>query len=76
MQVIALRTLREFWARHPNAEGPVRAWFAITAKARWANPAETKRQFGSTVTTESSSISAATNIAWSSTSHLLSAACS
>src|SRR6266700_264419 len=49
MQVIARRTLREFWARHPRAEGPLRAWFATAAKARWANPAEIKRQFGATV---------------------------
>jgi mRNA interferase HigB len=49
MQVIALRTLKEFWARQPHAEGPIRAWFAITAKARWANPADIKRQFGNTV---------------------------
>jgi mRNA interferase HigB len=49
MQVIALRTLREFWARHRHVEGPIRAWFAVTAKARWANPAQIKQQFGSTV---------------------------
>ena len=49
MQAIARRTLREFWARHPQAEGPIRAWFAIADKARWANPAEIKRQFGRTV---------------------------
>ncbi len=41
--------LREFWARYPHAEGPIRAWVAIAAKAHWANPAEIKRQFGSTV---------------------------
>jgi mRNA interferase HigB len=49
MQVIARRTLKEFWARHPQAEGPIRAWFAIAAKAHWVNPAEIKRQFGGTV---------------------------
>jgi mRNA interferase HigB len=49
MQVIARRTLREFWTRHPHAEGPVRAWLAITAKARWKGQAEIKRQFGGTV---------------------------
>jgi mRNA interferase HigB len=43
MQVIARRTLKE------SAEGPIRAWFAVAAKARWANPAEIKRQFGGTV---------------------------
>ena len=31
------------------AEGPIRAWFAATTKAHWDNPAELKRQFGSTV---------------------------
>ena len=49
MQVIALRTLKEFWARYPHSEGPIRAWFAVATKARWANPAEIKQQFGSTV---------------------------
>jgi mRNA interferase HigB len=49
MQVIARRTLRRFWVSYPHAEGPIRAWVAIAAKARWANPAEIKRQFGGTV---------------------------
>jgi mRNA interferase HigB len=49
MQVIARRTLREFWARYPHAEGPIRSWFAIVAKAQWKGPSEIKRQFGATV---------------------------
>jgi mRNA interferase HigB len=49
MQVVARRTLKEFWTRHPQAEGPIRAWFAVTAKAHWSSPAEIKRQFGNTV---------------------------
>jgi mRNA interferase HigB len=49
MQAIARRTLKEFWASHPRAEAPIRAWFAIAAKARWTSPAEIKRQFGGTV---------------------------
>jgi mRNA-degrading endonuclease HigB of HigAB toxin-antitoxin module len=32
-----------------RGEGPFRAWFAIAAKAKWANPAEIQRQFGGTV---------------------------
>jgi len=47
--VIARRTLREFWGRHPQAEGPIRAWLAIVATARWTNPNEIKRQFGNSV---------------------------
>ena len=49
MQVIARRTLREFWARHPQAEGPIRAWLAVTGAVAWANPTEIKRQFGGAV---------------------------
>jgi mRNA interferase HigB len=49
MQVIARRTLRQFWDRHPQAEGPLRAWFAIVSKARWRAPHEVKRQFGANV---------------------------
>ena len=49
MQVIARRTLKEFWGRHPQAEGPIRAWLAVAGTAAWANPTEIKRQFGSAV---------------------------
>jgi mRNA interferase HigB len=49
MQVIARRTLRAFWERHPQAERPIRAWFAVVAKARWKGPGDVKRQFGTTV---------------------------
>ena len=48
MQVISRRTLREFRARHPHAEGPIRAWLAIATGVQWASPADIKRQFGST----------------------------
>jgi mRNA interferase HigB len=49
MQVIARRTLKKFWERHRQAEGPVRAWFAVATKARWKGPSDIKRQFGTTV---------------------------
>jgi mRNA interferase HigB len=49
MRVIARKTLREFWERHPQAEGPLRAWFAFVSAARWRSPADVKREFGGTV---------------------------
>ena len=49
MQVIARRTLKEFWERHPQAEGSCRAWFAVASKARWNGPNDLKRRFGTTV---------------------------
>lgn len=49
MQVIAKRTLRLFWERHPQAEGPLRSWHAAVDKAVWNGPADVKRAFGATV---------------------------
>lgn len=49
MQVIARRTLRLFWERHPQAEGPIRHWYAQVGHARWRGPDDVKRQFGAHV---------------------------
>jgi len=49
MQVIAKRHLREFWQRHPQAEGPLRAWYAHAARATWKGPAAVKAAFGGNV---------------------------
>ena len=49
MQVVALRTLRQFWDRHPQAETPLRTWFAIVSRADWTSPADAKRQFGTAI---------------------------
>jgi mRNA interferase HigB len=49
MQVIAKRTLRLFWRRHPQAEGPLRAWHAAVSRATWNGPADVKAAFGPTV---------------------------
>jgi mRNA interferase HigB len=47
--VIARRTLKEFWQRHPQAERPIRVWFAVVSKAIWRGPADVKSQFGTAV---------------------------
>ncbi len=47
MRVIARRTLREFWARHPAAERPLRAWFAEAHRAAWQGPADIKARYPS-----------------------------
>jgi mRNA interferase HigB len=49
MQVIARRTLKEFWERYPQAERSIRVWFAVVSKAAWLGPADVKRQFGTAV---------------------------
>lgn len=42
MRVIAVSTLREFWAKHPQAETPLRAWYADASGADWKTPADIK----------------------------------
>lgn len=49
MQVIALPTLSQFWEKHPQAETPIRVWYAVAARAEWTSPADIKRQFGASV---------------------------
>ncbi len=49
MQVIAKRTLKLFWTRHPQAEIPLRNWHAVVDKAEWRRPADVKAMFGATV---------------------------
>ncbi len=49
MQVIALRTLKQFWSRHPRAETPLRTWHATVSAATWTGPADVKAQFGASV---------------------------
>jgi mRNA interferase HigB len=38
----ALRTLREFWIKHPQAETPLRGWYAEASRADWRTPADIK----------------------------------
>jgi mRNA interferase HigB len=49
VQIIARQTLKTFWDRHPDAEIPLRTWYAIVHKTIWAGPADVKRQFGAAV---------------------------
>ena len=48
MRVIAVSTLKAFWARRPqyrDAEAPTMAWYREVLKADWSSPADVKRQF-------------------------------
>lgn len=42
MRVISLKRLREFWARHPNAEIPLRAWYRTVLGAEWTSLRDAK----------------------------------
>lgn len=45
MRIIARRTLREFWETYPDAEEPLRAWYAIANQAEWRTPAQIKARY-------------------------------
>jgi mRNA interferase HigB len=45
--IIAKRTLRVFWERHPQAKGPLEAWHQEVPRAKWAHPSAVKVQFNS-----------------------------
>jgi len=47
VQIVALKTLRQFWAEHPEAERLMRAWYATARKATWASPADVRKTFNS-----------------------------
>ncbi|KAA1183981.1 type II toxin-antitoxin system HigB family toxin [Rhizobium tropici] len=49
MQIIAKSTLRKFWGIHPQAETPLRTWYAVVDKAMWNGPADVKMMFGANV---------------------------
>jgi mRNA interferase HigB len=45
MRIIALGTLRDFWGRHPDAEIPLRSWYANASRADWRRPADIKAAY-------------------------------
>lgn len=47
MHLISKKPLKEYWAEHPDAEDPLKAWIAEVETARWANPAEMKSRYPS-----------------------------
>jgi mRNA interferase HigB len=49
MQILSLRTLKEFWQRHREAEAPLRTWHSRVAGADWKGPDDVKVDFGATV---------------------------
>ena len=47
MRIIAKRNLREFWELHPDAEGPLLAWYREVQKEDWNTPAKVKAKYRS-----------------------------
>jgi len=45
MRIVALSALRDCWRKHPDAEVPLRAWYAIARTAIWRRPSEVKAAY-------------------------------
>ena len=47
MRIIAKKTLREFWERHPTAKASLPAWFREVKQEDWDNSAKVKARYRS-----------------------------
>ena len=45
MRIIAVKTLREFWQRCPDAEQALQAWHADAKISNWTKPTDIKRVY-------------------------------
>lgn len=45
MRIIAISTLRAFWAKHPDAQTPLMAWYALASRAQWKSPADIQEAY-------------------------------
>ncbi len=47
MRIVAIKTLRQFWSKHRDAEQSLKAWYAEAADAQWRTPQDILARFGS-----------------------------
>ena len=47
MRVISKKILREFWAKHPDCEQQLKAWYNEADDASWKSPKDIKRDYPS-----------------------------
>ena len=45
MRILAISALREFSKEHPDAEIPLRSWYAAASRADWRSPAAVKASY-------------------------------
>jgi len=47
LRVIAKKTLRDFWNKHPDCEQQLKSWYREAEKGDWRNSNEIKREYPS-----------------------------
>ncbi len=45
MRVIAKKTLRDFWTKHPDCEQQLKAWYGEAEDAKWKGPNDIKKDY-------------------------------
>lgn len=45
MRIVAIKVLRDFWLRHPDAKSHLEAWIDEVRKAQWQQPADIKAAY-------------------------------
>lgn len=44
-RIIAKRTLREFWVKHPNSEQYLKTWYETAKSSKWKSPNDVKKTY-------------------------------
>lgn len=47
MRVIAKKTLKDFWEKHPDCEQQLKAWYQEAEDAKWKEPNDVKKDYPS-----------------------------
>ncbi len=47
MRVIAKKTLRDFWIKHPDCVQQLKAWYQEAEEAKWKDPKDIKKEYPS-----------------------------
>ena len=47
MRVIAKKTLRDFWEKHPDSEQQLKTWYHEADAATWKGPKDIKKEYPS-----------------------------
>jgi mRNA interferase HigB len=45
LRVIAKKSLRDFWFKHPDCEQQLKSWFKESEKSKWVTPKSIKKDY-------------------------------
>jgi mRNA interferase HigB len=45
LRIIAKKTLRDFWQKHPDCEQQLKTWYLESSKSNWISPKEIKIEY-------------------------------